>query len=214
MSFTLLAVENVFLHVLNRRSSSPAPPSLLPSLWHGSSQACFNVSRDEDDKSLMAEKRLKNGLNYPLCRGYVSSHCAVFIAVMFTFISTRLKCVSLFPLTLTHRPLLIYIWPFSANRCYQAKKMFCLLSINEAHNLVKALLVRVHRLYCVFSFLYTVFHQIQTESYPQNCTKRGRQRERRTLGHMMVPDQLVLSMWGKGFELYSRFYREPTEISW
>lgn len=26
--------ENVLLHVLNRRSSLPSPPSLLPSLWH------------------------------------------------------------------------------------------------------------------------------------------------------------------------------------
>lgn len=143
--------ENVFLHVLNRRSSFPAPPSLLLSLWHDSSRACFNVSHDEDDKSLMAGKRrLKNGLNYPHCRGYVSSRCVVFIAVMFTFISTCLKCVSLFPLALTRRPLLIFTRLCSANRCYQAKKMFCLLSISKAQGPVKTLLVRVHGRYCNF----------------------------------------------------------------
>lgn len=88
--------ENVLLHVLNRRSSLAAPPSLSPSLWHNSSRACFNVSHDEDDKSVVAgERRLKNGLNYPLCWGYVCSRCVVFIAPMFTFISTCLKCVTI-----------------------------------------------------------------------------------------------------------------------
>lgn len=41
------------------------------------------------------ERRLKYGLNYPLCRGYVSSCCVVFITVMFTFISTCLKWVTI-----------------------------------------------------------------------------------------------------------------------
>lgn len=41
---------------------------------------------------------MKNGLNYPLCRGCVSSRCVVFAAVMFTFISTCLKmCHNLSP---------------------------------------------------------------------------------------------------------------------
>lgn len=115
-------------------------------------KACFNVSHDGDDKSIVAgERRLKNGLNYPLHRGYVSSRCVVFIAVMFTFISTCLKCATIaFPLALTRRPLLISIRLSTANRCYQAKKMFCLPSISKAQGSVKTLLVRVHRRYCTF----------------------------------------------------------------
>lgn len=136
--------ENVLLHVLNGRSSLAAPPSLFPSLPHNSSRACFNVSRDEDDKSVVAgERRLKNGLNYPLCSGYVSSRCVVFIAPMFTFISTCLKCVTIFVspppgprlLALAGRPLLISARLCSANRCYQVKKMFCLPSISKSPGL-------------------------------------------------------------------------------
>lgn len=88
--------DNVLLHVLDGRSSVAAPPSLPPSLGHSSSRACFHVSRDEHDKSIVAgERRLKNGLNYPLRRGYVSSCCVAFITLMFTFISTCLKCVTI-----------------------------------------------------------------------------------------------------------------------
>lgn len=75
----------------------------------------------------------KNGLNYPMRRGYVSPCCAAFITVMFTFISTCLKCDTISPLpVLQRRLLLISAWLQNPNRCYQAKKMFCLLSIKRS----------------------------------------------------------------------------------
>lgn len=126
----------------------PSPSLSVASLWHNSSWACFYVSHDEDDKTILAgERRLKNGLNYPLCRGDVSSCCVVFITVMFTFISTCLKCVTIsFPsLSRTEHSL-----TRTASRCYQAKKMFCLPSISKAVASVKILLVWVQRRYCSF----------------------------------------------------------------
>lgn len=109
-------------------------PSPLRCLWHNSSRACFHVSHDEDDKSIVAgERRLKNRLNYPLLWGCVSSRCVVFIAAMFTFISTCRKCVTISSAPRSHAPaapdIRFRLW--TANRCYRAQKMFCLPSISE-----------------------------------------------------------------------------------
>lgn len=146
--------ENVLLHVLNRRSSPAAPPSLSPSLWHNSSRACFNVSHDEDDKSVVAgERRLKNGLNYPLCRGYVCSRCVVFITPMFTFISTCLKCVTILFSPPAAPPTPRSWYPLGSvlqTDAIKQRKCFVCLPLAEAQGWVKTSLVSVHGRYHSF----------------------------------------------------------------
>lgn len=128
----------IFVQYSNRRCPSPSlqwkcaspcsqhevfTPGPSLSLWHSSSPSCFHISHDEDDKSIVAgERLLKEALNYPHCRGCVSSRCAVFITAMFTFISTCLKYVTIFipPLTLAHpRSLLISARLCTTSRCYR-----------------------------------------------------------------------------------------------
>lgn len=98
--------ENVLLHVLNRRSSLRGPPSPLCLLDTAHPKPVLTSPMMTPIRALwQASVRLKNGLNYPLCRGGVPSRCVVFAAVVFTFISTCLKCVTIsFPPSRSNSP--------------------------------------------------------------------------------------------------------------
>lgn len=113
------------------RSSSPVLPLCFVPLMERESWACLHVSCDERDKSAATgEMLLKNGLKRSFLRGCNS--CSIFISV-FTFISTRLKCVTIFSPPCCHAPTVLDLTlTLDCKQMLSRRAMFRLTSITEA----------------------------------------------------------------------------------